>query len=133
MEYYTNVYIFVVQLQHSIQHPLDCIKNDIQLKCFIRWDKHRIVVDLNRFTVYILKHNNFAANHPDPVRILEVTTSHSDSTGGTVAWLLKLLVQFKIYLLQCLPGTVTISLCITSTTVSKRAGDVTSLVREGIN
>ena len=61
---------------------------------------------------------NLAANPPDPVRILDVgnITSHShhtdraNSTGGAVAWLLKL--QSKIlgdaYLLQCFPGTVTI-------------------------
>ena len=60
---------------------------------YIRWDKYSIVVDLNSLQ-FILKHNNFAANHPDPVRILEVATSHSNSTGGTVAWLLKL--QFNM-------------------------------------
>ena len=40
---------------------------------YIRRDKHRIVVALDRFT------DIFAANHPDPVRILEVATSHSDN------------------------------------------------------
>ena len=61
---------------------------------------------------------DLAANRPDPVRILDVgnMTSHShytdrvNSTGGAVAWLLKL--QSKMlgdaYLLQCFPGTVTI-------------------------
>ena len=61
---------------------------------------------------------DLAANRPDPFRILDVgnMTSHShhtdraNSTGGAVAWLLKL--QSKMlqdaYLLQCFPGTVTI-------------------------
>ena len=59
-----------------------------------RWDKHRIVVDLDRFTVCtqlnIILDRDLAANRPDPVRILDVgnMTSHShhtdraNSTGG---------------------------------------------------
>ena len=55
------------------------------------------------YSLHIIKHNrqltaNLAANRPDPVRILDVgnMTSHShhtdraNSTGGAVAWLLKL-------------------------------------------
>ena len=85
------------------------------------WGKHRIVVDLDRFTICTLLNiidRDLAANRPDLVRILDVEnmTSHShhtdraNSTGGAVAWLLKL--QSKMfrdaYLLQCFPGTVTI-------------------------
>ena len=74
------------------------------------------------YSLHLIKHNrlieDLAANRPDPVRILDVgnMTSHShhtdraNSTGGAVAWLLKL--QSKMlgdaYLLQCFPGTVTI-------------------------
>ena len=80
-----------------------------------------MVVDLDRFTVCTslnIIDRDLAANRPDPVRILDVgnMTSHShhtdraNSTGGAVAWLLKL--QSKMlgyaYLLQCFSGTVTI-------------------------
>ena len=63
---------------------------------------------------------NLAANCPDPVRIMDIgtMTSHShhtdtaNSTGGAVAWLLKL--QSKMledaYLLQCFPETHNITL-----------------------
>ena len=84
----------MIKYNNNISNPGDCIKmisNSNML--YIRWDKYRIVVDLNSLQ-FILKHNNFAANLPDPVRILEVATSHSNSTGGTVAWLLKL--QFNM-------------------------------------
>ena len=80
-----------------------------------------MVVDLDRFTVCTklnITDRDLAANRPDPVKIVDVgnMTSHShhtdraNSTGGAVAWLLKL--QSKMlgdaYLLQCFPGTITI-------------------------
>ena len=79
------------------------------------------MVDLDRFTVCTklnIIDRDLAANRPDPIRILDVEniTNHSphtdraNSTGGAVAWLLKL--QSKMlgdaYLLQCFTGTVTI-------------------------
>ena len=72
------------------------------------------------YSLHLIKHNRqgLTANRPGPVGILDVgnMTSHShhtdraNSTGGAVAWLLKL--QSKMlgdaYPLQCFPGTVTI-------------------------
>ena len=77
-----------------------------------RWDKHRIVVDLDRFTVCtqlnIILDRDLAANRPDPV-IHTILTEQTVQVGH-MAWLLKL--QSKMlgdaYLLQCFPGTVTI-------------------------
>ena len=84
--------------------------------------------------VYSLhKHYNFAANHPNKVRILDVATSHSDSIGGAVAWLLKL--QFKmlspaVLTRACYNITLKILPVLQS---AGGSGDVTSLGREGIN
>ena len=59
---------------------------------------------------------DLAANHPDPVRILDVGTMTSPSHLKLQS---KMLVD--AYLLHCFPGSVTISLCTSSTTVSRMA------------